>query len=774
MSVQPLSPERFRRLQEIFEEALEYDGSARENFISQAVGADRQLHDEVIALLAAHERNDTALSSPIRIVFDPEDEAARWIGVRVGAWQVARRVGYGGMGTVCEAVRADDQYRKRVAIKFLHRFAAGPDAIRRFKAERQMLANLSHPNVATLIDGGVTDDGQPYLVMEFVDGKSITDWCTDRKLPLRDRVKLFLQVCSAVESAHRNLIVHRDLKPANILVTHDGHVKLLDFGIARLLASDPEVEAQPQTIVAQRSFTPDYAAPEQVRGEAVATAADIYALGVILFELLAKQRPYDLRSRSFAEIERTVCELPAPAASVQEDLDAILAVALRKEPERRYGSVGLLAADLRNYLDGKPVTARPDGFGYRARKFLGRNRVASFAAGVAALGILGAAGVALWQANVARRAADDTQLVNSFLLDVLSMSDPFDAGSELTLSQALDKAAERIDESFPNRRDLTAQIRFGIGYSMVSRYRLEEAKKQLTKAFSESVAEFGNDDIRTLRVMEGLAGLRQEEGKDAEARSMFEDVLTRMEATNQQRTQLYLQVLGNLGNLHLTRERYREADQLLLRAQAVDMLLGGELTLDRANLFSNLAHAAHGLNDYARADDFYAQAQKAYETLFPNGSPDLAILLNNRALLTEERGDKAAALDLHRQSLAMRRRVFGNENPMIVVALTNVARMSVAVGNKSSAQSNAQEAATMADRVYPAPHSRHAGAYVVLAQAKLMTGDTQGAVQSWKHAKALMIAVTDAPPSALRELDQVKADLCARVRPAPEVCKAGS
>jgi serine/threonine-protein kinase len=771
MSVQPLSPQRFRRLQELFEHAVERSGADRDAFIAQETGADSQLHDELVSLLAAHDRDDTGLSSPIRIAFDPEDEASRWIGVRVGAWQVKRRIGYGGMGTVCEAVRADDQYRKRVAVKFLHRFAAGPDAVRRFKAERQMLANLSHPNVAALIDGGVTDDGQPYLVMEYIDGAPITEWCTERKLTLRDRVKLFLQVCAAVESAHRNLIVHRDLKPANILVTQEGHVKLLDFGIARLLSSAEDTDAPPQTMVAQRSFTPDYAAPEQVRGTTVATSADVYALGVVLYELIAGKRPYDLQSRSFSDIERMVCETPAPPANVQVDLDAVLAMALRKEPERRYGNVGLLAADLRNFLDGKPVTARPDGLGYRTRKFIGRHRVASIAAGIAAVGIVGATGVALWQASEARSAAEDTRLINSFLLEVLSMSDPFDAGSELTLSQALDQAAQRIDERFVDRRDLTAEIRFGIGYSLVSRYKLDEAEQQLTKALEESTAEFGPDDIRTLRVMEGIAGLRQEQDREDEARVLFENVLAKMEATGKRDNQLYIQVLGNLGNLHLTEERYADADRYLQNASAADQAMGGELTLDRANLHSNLAHSAHGLQDYARAEEFYRLAQQEYEKLFPNGNPDLAILLNNRALLAEERGDKSAAMTLHRQSLAVRRRVFGAEHPMIVVALTNVARMSLVQTDLPSALSHATEAAVMADRVYPAANSRHAGAHGVLADAKLTAGDFVGAVESWRLARALLDKVTDAPPSAIRELDRVKAALCTQVRPAPTFCR---
>ena len=340
-------------------------------------------------------------------------------------------------------------------------------------------------------------------------------------------------------------------------------MKLLDFGIARLLktAQEDGNNDLPVTAANFRSFTPDYAAPEQVLDGIVGTTADVYSLGVVLFELLSGHRPFDLESRSLVEIARTICETAAPRPHVNEDLDAIILMALRKEPERRYGSVSLMAADLRNYLDHKPVSARPDGFGYRMRKLVGRHRVASVAAALTVIAVVTGTGVALWQAQVARRAAGDTALMNTFLLEVLQTADPFDAGSELTLSQALDHAAASIDERFAGRPDLTAEIRFGIGYSMLSRYRLEPAEKQLLLALAESRKEFGSDDIRTLRALEGVAALRHEQGRVEEAQKLYEQAIASVESTGRQADPLYVDLLGNLGNLHLTQERYAEADR---------------------------------------------------------------------------------------------------------------------------------------------------------------------------------------------------------------------
>ncbi|MGH9852318.1 MAG: protein kinase domain-containing protein, partial [Blastocatellia bacterium] len=368
---------------------------------------------------------------------DPGDDAA---GKRIGPYRLTRLVGRGGMGAVYEAVRDDAQFQQQVAIKLI-KGGMDSDFVRdRFVRERQILASLDHPHIARLFDGGATEDGRPYFVMEFVDGEPITDYCHQRKLSLDEKLKLFRDVCSAVQHAHQKLVVHRDLKPSNILINKEGAPKLLDFGIAKLLTPD-RGEAVTRTATGVRLMTPDYASPEQVRGGQITTASDVYSLGVVLYELLTGQRPYQFETYSPLEIERAICDTEAPrpseaarrqtgappklARQLAGDLDNIVLMALRKEPARRYQSVEQFSADLRRYLNGLPVQARPDTFTYRAGKFAQRHRVAVVAAALVLISLLGgiiattlaAREARAERARAERRFAQVRQLANTFLFD---------------------------------------------------------------------------------------------------------------------------------------------------------------------------------------------------------------------------------------------------------------------------------------------------------------------------------------------------------------------
>ena len=332
---------------------------------------------------------------------------------RIGHYRLTKRIGEGGMGVVYLAER-EDEFRQRVAIKLVRYTAESPEIVARLRSERQTLAAVNHPNIVALLDGGATEDGMPYLAMEYVEGTPIDEYCAAHSLDLAARLRLFLQICAAVECAHQHLIVHCDLKPSNILVTADGTPKLLDFGIAKLLAPQPGSGAY-MTLGQQRPFTPQYASPEQFLGKPVTTATDVYALGMILFQLLTGHSPYRFQTHSDAEMISAVCaqepqrpstalETAPEARRLQGDLDAIILVALRKEPQSRYRSVEQLADDIRRHLDGRPVTARKGTFRYRASKFIRRNRVTAAAAAIVALAILGGVGGVAWQARVALRA----------------------------------------------------------------------------------------------------------------------------------------------------------------------------------------------------------------------------------------------------------------------------------------------------------------------------------------------------------------------------------
>ena len=463
-----MNPENWQQLKRLFHTALELGPEERTAFLTEACDGDDELRNRVEKLLASYENAGSFLASPaivdagvISPVAETESDGSNdRIGQRIGPYEILREIGHGGMGTVFLAVRADDQYRKEVAVKIVNKGMDTDTILRRFVMERQILANLEHPNIARLLDGGTTVDGLPYFVMEYVEGETIIRYCDQHRLHTLERLQLFRQVCSAVQFAHQNLIVHRDLKPSNIIVTADGTPKLLDFGIAKLLGSDlPEA-----TATVGRLLTPEYASPEQLRGLPITTTSDVYSLGVVLYELLTGHRPFNFESRSPEEVARliTAGEPIKPSVIITHtnsarhtddvehrsitpeaishmrdgnvdklrrrlagDLDIILLKALRKEPERRYAAVQDLSADIQRHLTGLPVLAREDTFAYRAGKFIQRNTASVAAAAVVAITLFTASVVTTWQATVARRERakaerrfkDVRNLTNSFLFE---------------------------------------------------------------------------------------------------------------------------------------------------------------------------------------------------------------------------------------------------------------------------------------------------------------------------------------------------------------------
>ncbi len=422
-------------MKDVFGSALERDPSERATYLQEACGGDDEFRAEIQALLTSYD-SEATLPGPREA--DPE-ATDPFIGTKVGPYQVIRRIGEGGMGVVYLAVRSDETFHKQVALKVVQASVTGAkEVLERFRHERRILATLDHPNIAKLLDGGATPQGMPYFAMDYVEGIRIDDYCEQRDLPVADRLGLFRDVCSAVQYVHQNLVVHRDLKPGNILVTAAGVPKLLDFGIAKLL--NPERRSD-LTQADNRPMTPSYASPEQVRGDAVTTASDVYSLGVILFSLLTARLPYRFKNESAAEIQRAVCEEQPekPSAVVAArpihsdtlrrqltgDLDNIVLKALEKDPHRRYVSAEQLSEDLRRHTEGLPVSARPDTWSYRAGKFVRRHAVGVTAAVLVVSSLAAGLAAAMWQANVARRERANAQqqfndvrrLTNSFLFE---------------------------------------------------------------------------------------------------------------------------------------------------------------------------------------------------------------------------------------------------------------------------------------------------------------------------------------------------------------------
>ena len=441
-----MTPERWQKIDRILDDVLELEACERAGFLDETCADDSELRSEVESLLAASEQAGNFIESPFLSASGAGDgDSISMSGQLLGPYRLLREIGHGGMGVVYLAVRADDEFKKQVAVKLVQPGPHNEDLLRRFRRERQILASLDHPNIARLLDGGTTEQGVPYLVMEYVTGTPITEYCDESRLSITDRLKLYRDVCAAVRHAHQSLVIHRDLKPSNILVTAGGDVKLLDFGIAKLLYTNSDSVAL-DTTTGVPVMTPEYASPEQIRGEPVTTASDVYSLGVVLYELLTGHYPYRFKDRSLSEIIRVICEQePEPPsraisrvetkaeqggkpqttlspetvsrtregrpeklrARLRGDLSAIVLMALRKDSQHRYSTVEQLSEDIRRHLEGKVVFARKATFAYRAGKFIRRYKTGAAVAMILLLTLLGGIFATLRQANIARQETRD-------------------------------------------------------------------------------------------------------------------------------------------------------------------------------------------------------------------------------------------------------------------------------------------------------------------------------------------------------------------------------
>ena len=494
----PVGSDRWQLLEELFQHAVDLPDSERLPWLRGACGADRELFDEVASLLEHAALAATGLPRAMGAVVGeiegsapPKSGLGTDAGTIIGPFHLVKEIGRGGMGTVYLGFRTGDEFRQSVAVKLVSRGMDSDAILGRFRNERRILAALEHPNIARLFDGGSTQDGRPYFVMEYIEGLPVNEYCRRHNPDVATRLQIFLDICAAVEHAHRRMVIHRDIKPSNILVLPDGTPKLLDFGIAKILDNPDSPldsnDAEALTSTALRLLTPDYASPEQVRGEPVSAATDVYALGTVLFEMLSGTKAHSVGSRSQAEMERVICHEPSKPPSqvlllnqakqqakyeaklVQGDLDNIVLMAMRKEPERRYQSVADFAADIERHLEGRPVVARKDTFAYRASKFIRRNRLAVAASIVLAVSI--AAGVAstIYQARRAeRRFTQVRRLANKFLFG-------FDAeiakvpGTTAAREMVVKTAQEYLDTLMPDSNgDLSLQASLGNAYRFIA------------------------------------------------------------------------------------------------------------------------------------------------------------------------------------------------------------------------------------------------------------------------------------------------------------------
>jgi len=707
-------------------DALDQPDGARDAYLVEHA-PDAQVLAEVRELLAAHAaaEADDALASPFTDAPIPET---------VGPWRPMARIGAGGMGVVYAAERTDASFHQRAALKLV-RPGFGVDFRDRFLRERRLLAGLDHPGIARLLDGGLTDDGLPYLAMELVEGDSITSYVRDNELAVRGRLELFLQACKAIAHAHRHLVVHRDLKPAHILVgtSEQGvpQVKLLDFGIAKLLDADDEAVL---TRTGGGPMTPQYAAPEQITGGAITTATDVYALGVVLYELLAGKRPYNLAGLSPSEAEHMVTSSTPtrPSATtdtatdtrhLRGDLDTVVLKALAKEPERRYASAEAFADDIQRYLDGLPVRARPDTWSYRATKFTRRHRVALAAGTIALAAILGGAGAAVWQAREAATERDRAQAALAqaqgtadYLETAILMGDPQSSEVDPPLSAVLDSAAARVDlEADPAvataiHRAL-ASVYLGRGDTEKAAYHAERAVAGLRDTTGADYATAQTYWAQALADGGDLEAALPHHEAALEAMPPGDDAnSTRSIVLN-----TYATTLHALGDTEAAEQRYREAIDAARQARSLD---------NEGNALQNLSALMIELDRPQEAIDLNRQVVDVMQQSgTPTASYGLPFALVNlaNALSTDDQNE--AALPVYREAVAAFDDRLGETHPESIAVRVSLAIHLHKMGRFNDAVTAAEQALASAEAELPGDHPYIAYAQNVAGTALCDGGD---------------------------------------------------
>jgi serine/threonine protein kinase/Tfp pilus assembly protein PilF len=750
------------------------------------------------------------------------------MGDRIGPYRVLRTLGSGGMGEVYLAERADAQFEQQVAIKVVHGGALAVTMHSRLKLERQILAQLDHPNIAHLLDGGALADGSAYIVMEYVDGIAIDVFCDSNRLDVNARLKLFQIVCSAVHYAHQNLIVHRDLKPSNILVTLAGVPKLLDFGIAKLL--DDRQAARHTLAVTQadiRIMTPDHASPEQVRGQAITTSSDVYVLGVLLYKLLCGTSPFFISSMRLSEIERAICEKdPLPPShmvsagesveskSIAEargmsakrlrrglvgDLDNIVLMAMRKEPERRYGSAEQLAADIQRFLEGKPVIARRDTVSYRTSKFVKRHWL-PVTAGAAATFMIVAFSITTYlqslriaaerdrvaqQRELAEHERARAEEVSSFLVNLFRLSDPGEnRGNQVTARELLDSGSKRLQLGLQDQPATKAALLSTVGtvYDSLGQYQdalpllseslqlqsgihdnshidtllelgraymgagnLAAAEAPMQQALHLAQSDAGAISLETGRALWTLGMLRYHQGENSEAKELYIRSLSILNSSKAPQTDIS-PVLNDLASVYVVEHQWPLAKQAYEQALEIDRRALGDDHPRVAFRLQNLAIVAQNMGDLKLAETLLLDALKRQEHIYGDRHPETVIAKGNYGMLLQREGRLTEAEPLLRDAVSTRVSLYGPDNYNVGYARVSLAILLHDKGDFAAAENEFRQALAIYDNSLPANHQYRAA--LLMHFARLLVDRNKSAEALAKSAESIKIWTATSPATS--------------------------
>jgi serine/threonine-protein kinase len=699
----------------LFLEWVELTESEQQARLAACRRQNPELAQAVVRLLAADRAAEQFMEGPAAAWLSAEcDESSATTSrppAHVGSYRVLELLGRGGMGEVFVAERADGQFEQQVALKLLRKGLDSDEILARFRRERQILARLDHPNVARLLDGGSSDDGRPYFVMERVRGVPINEYCRQQRLPLDQRLRLVIGCCEAVSAAHRALIVHRDLKPSNILIDEQGRPKLLDFGIAKLL--DEADDGAVKTRAEWRVLTPDYAAPEQILGEPVTTATDVYALGLILHELLTDQLPHARGSSSLIELAQRASETTSdrPSALVKKsgdwrqarllrgDLDTIIMKALQRDPQRRYPTAAALADDLQRYLEGHPVLARPDSIGYRLGKFVRRRALLVGAAAVVMVSLVSGLTLAVWQAQRAAAAAKRSERVIEMLVGVFDSADPNESGGRtLTAQQIVSEGLKRIDRDLQAEPETRAEL-----YEALSRIKQSLGEFEGARTLAQRAIDLrgGVDAPQAATAMVALGSSLVDLGQFDAAHDLLARALAHLEQSRGVEDLATAQAQSALGNALYMQGHFERAAAVQRAAYETTRRQLGDEDVRSAEQLRNLGIILVDLERFDEAQAAHRRVIEVTERQLGKDHPQAVYSRSCLAFLLQQIGQLDEAEQLYRGVITAREQALGPHHPQLGETLHALALLLTTAGRLDEAATLLQRHAAIFRRIDP-------------------------------------------------------------------------